>query len=203
MSEKPVVPKLWMDTLPRVGNAAQAVRAAQAAGQEESAVKYVLALLQLEAQTFHRAAKERTGNTTLTFALFHELMPEFPVRLAVSRLRFDYDGIASELLNDVTETPMYAAWDELRQTFRSQEVALIFKWPRIKRCKQFCVFHELVRYDTDFAFSSLPKKDPRRGFRIALPGASRHDRLFSIEPLPAFLAALRVLPDNPDAEDEE
>lgn len=185
--------RLWIDDVPRGQNAAELVRERQAKGQEESAVKYVLTLMGQGQKEMLREAKARTGNLALDFQLFREVYPEFPVPLAYPRLHFHYDGVATDLFNDIRATPMFTAWLEWRERLGPRNyVALVFRWPRVKRCKQFCVFHDVPRQDDgEVQIGQVDKKDPRLGFRLALP--DRKYGIFSIEPLPAFMAALGVL----------
>ncbi len=121
-----------------------------------------------------------------TFDLFHRVLPEFPARLTAGRLRFHYDNIATELLNAPVKTPMWSAWVDAQERIQHKQFGLVFIWPRVHRCRGWCVFHNLERTDaTPIPWPRPFKPDPAIAFRLVLPIQGMH---FSIEPLPAFLA---------------
>lgn len=118
-----------------------------------------------------------------TFAMFHAAC-EFPVRLTAGRLRFHFDGLATQFFNDPAATPVWSAYADARKGRPTGRLALVFSWPRVKKCGNLVVFHDAPRDDAEVEGASRRKGDPRLGFRLTVPIAGR---LYHLEPLPAFL----------------
>lgn len=153
---------------------------------EDKAVAAVLALTNLGSIQEVRAEGRTSRDDGLArFDDFHRVHPGFAVRFTAGRFAVHYDGIATELLNDPTSTPMYSAWVDAHARYPTAgALALIFPWPRIKtgvrKAINLCVMHN----HADGLGRHTDK--PYRGFRITVPvpGSVLH-----IEPLPSFLSA--------------
>lgn len=136
-----------------------------------------------------RAEARRHGADSLaTFAAFRRLNPDFPAVLTAGRFAFHYDGLAVDLLNDPTRTPIWSAYCDARERSPAQRLGLVFPWQRILRSHGVCVFHDMPRDDTRLlSIGKFRKDDPRASFRIHLAILGR---IYCIEPMPAFLWAI-------------
>jgi hypothetical protein len=133
-------------------------------------------------------ARRHKPDSLATFATFRRLNPDFPAVLTAGKFAFDYDGIATELLNDPTQTPIWSAYCDARDSNPDGYLGLVFSWPRVKKSHGLCVFHDVPRDDTPIMeIGKLGKADKRAAFRIHLPILGG---IYCIEPMPAFLWAL-------------
>jgi len=130
----------------------------------------------------------RYGDSGLfTFPMFHGLY-EFPVRLTAGRFRFHFDALAVDLFNDPTRTTLWSAYDDARSSRPGGRLGLVFAWPKVRKCGNLCVFHDVPRdEEAVLAGASRRKGDPRVAFRLTVPVAGR---FYHVEPMPAFLASI-------------
>lgn len=110
---------------------------------EEERVKFVLNRCGLADQKWPllEAGRAKYGRPRLTFALFNELFPTFPVLLGASRLngcKLHEDARASlpELFNNFERAPFFKAYEEFLEavadSVNDRCVALVFPRNRIK-----------------------------------------------------------------------
>lgn len=122
-----------------------------------------------------------------TFSMFREVVRDFPVRFTAGRLRFHFDDVATQLFNDPTNTKIWSAYSDARERIPDGRLALIFAWPRVRKCHNLCVFHACDRDESELEGVTRRKDDPRLAFRLTVPIAGKFHH---VEPLPAFLYAM-------------
>ena len=143
-------------------------------------------------------ANKITDSRLATFDLFHQAVREFYPHLTAGRLRFNYDGLATDLFNEPRKTVLWSAWTDAQERLNYKKLGLVFTWPRVKRCRGWMILHNCDRNDEQPVPWPRPYKPcPEIGFRLTVPIQGRY---FSIEPLPAFLASLGWLRGNDESD---
>lgn len=103
---------------------------------EEKIVKKILtsAGMANNAKELAMRAKEKTGKARLSFELFYEEYPTFPVYLAIRKLPFVHKIMTKDLFNKFCSTIMFKEWqwfvDEAPVV--TKPIGLVFDWPGIK-----------------------------------------------------------------------
>lgn len=171
------------EALSRVPSSLRGARDAMP-GFEDRAVRAVVERSGVGSVPELRAEARRWGDSGLvTFAMFHDLY-DFPIRLTAGRLRFNFDGLATQFFNDPAATPAWSAYVDARKSRPTGPLGLVFSWPRVKKCGNLVVFHDAGRDDSAVEGTSRRKDDPRMAFRLTVPIAGK---FYHLEPLPAFL----------------
>jgi hypothetical protein len=148
-----------------------------------------------------KEAGRRKSDRLATFQIFHELVPDFPCRLTAGKFTFHFDRIATEFLNDPADTPIWSGYCDARETWPTGPVGLVFSWPRVRKCRHLCVFHDVARDDTLVQEAGIrSKRDMRAGFRLMLPILGK---CYYLEPMPAFLYGLGYWAGESEESDDE
>jgi hypothetical protein len=157
---------------------------------EDRAARDVLRRLDASdrARAVGKVARDRAGMPRISFPLLHEVLDAelgLPVVFRASRLAFDFDGIFVQLMNGFADTPMWSAYQDAMASMGPDEgrpLVLVFSWPRLEGCEQMAVLHAIQ--------GMRPRRD---GTRIRRQVG---DTVYTIEPLPSFLAGLSLSEDG-------
>lgn len=123
-----------------------------------------------------KAERDAGASPLLTLWHFHDALPDFPVRLGVSRLYGLQDIDLPELFKRFDKSPVYKHYLELCDSFddTATSVGMVFNWPRLARQT---VLHD---YTTDLNITTASMFIP----------VGRKKRLLVLQPLVNLLDSL-------------
>ena len=102
---------------------------------EERIVKKLLTHVGLahEINEIKRATKELTGQVSVSYAMFNDMHPDFPVALAIRQLSYVYEVSIKDLFNRFPSTQFFKTWADAvdEASDPDKPLGLVFDWPGV------------------------------------------------------------------------